>query len=495
MITGHYDLLDYPSHCQPQTHPNRLATVGTLFGMQPAGEHCRVLEVGCGNGLNLVAIALSMPHSRCTGIDLSARSIDRGRELVGRVGVDNVVLRRLDLLEVTPDLGEFDFIIAHGVYSWVPETIRDRLLSICRENLAPQGIAYVSYNALPGGHLRQMSRDMMLFHSRHLADPTDCVRQSRRLLQFLAKAHSPEHPIGQLLRLELDRLESVQDGQVFHDDLAPVNDAVYFDEFVRHAAHHRLQFLAEAELELIGPEGLPEWVQSELARLSGDDLIKREMYMDFLRDRTFRQTLLCRDELNLTRPPAPRSVRRLYVMSAARPVGAPSATQTFQAPNHAQVSTNNPLIKSAMVILSESWPGGVRFEELLERAGSRVKLATDEAEAARLAEALLKMCASGLVELHARAPVVVREPAQCPLASPLARVQAEQDQPLTTLNGAALQLADPLSRRLVPLLDGKHDRAELIDRLLPEARLPRAQLASQIDARILDFGRAGLLVQ
>src|SRR5262249_29663350 len=157
-----YEQIPYKTLPRLATHPDRLGSVGTLFGMSPAPlTACRVLEIGCGDASNLIPMAYGLPGSRITGIDLAASAIATGREPAEAVGPHNLSLIAGDLREMSADHGEFDYIIAHGVYSWVPSEVRDGLLAVCRDRLSPQGIAFISYNALPGSHLRQMLREMM----------------------------------------------------------------------------------------------------------------------------------------------------------------------------------------------------------------------------------------------------------------------------------------------------------------------------------------------
>src|SRR5687768_10414730 len=183
-----YNQMPYPSAIYPQTHPDRLATIGTLFGLSPARvEKCRVLELGCGDGTNLVAMAATLPGSRFVGIDLATEPIGRGNQMAQAVGLRNVDLQARDILERKLD-GEFDFIIAHGLYSWVPAVVRDRILEICRDHLAPQGMAFVSYNAYPGNHLRDVARGMMQYHARNFSNPLQQIRQARGLLKLVSQA-------------------------------------------------------------------------------------------------------------------------------------------------------------------------------------------------------------------------------------------------------------------------------------------------------------------
>ena len=161
-----YDALPYQSLPFPQAHPDRLAGIATLLGLKPpAVETARVLELGAAAGGHLIPMAEQLPRGSFLGVDLSARQVADGQETIRALGLTNVELRPADLTGVDESFGTFDYILAHGVYSWVPEAVRDHLLRACRRNLAPNGVAYVSYNTLPGWSMRGMIRQMMAFHA------------------------------------------------------------------------------------------------------------------------------------------------------------------------------------------------------------------------------------------------------------------------------------------------------------------------------------------
>ena len=145
-----YDEVPYPSLSYAQTHPDRLATIATLLGLQPAPvTHCRVLELGCAGGGNLLPMAQGLPGSEFVGLDVSEAQITAGQTLRQALGLNNLTLTQMDILDVPAGLGQFDYIIAHGIYSWVPPQVRDKVLQVCQDHLAPQGVAYVSYNCYP----------------------------------------------------------------------------------------------------------------------------------------------------------------------------------------------------------------------------------------------------------------------------------------------------------------------------------------------------------
>jgi SAM-dependent methyltransferase len=164
-----YDEVYYPGHVYGLTHPNHLATIAAVYGMQSAPvERCRVLELGCGVGGNLLPMAFQYPSSEFVGVDLSGVTIERGQRNIATLGLSNIKLLHCDIMNVDAGFGEFDYILAHGVYSWVPPAVREKMMMIFKQNLAPRGVCYVSYNAHPFSHLRDMVRDMMRYHTRRL---------------------------------------------------------------------------------------------------------------------------------------------------------------------------------------------------------------------------------------------------------------------------------------------------------------------------------------
>ncbi len=462
-----YDQVLYPGLPLPQTHPDRLATIAGLFGMSPAAApNCRVLELGCGDGGNLIPMALTLPGSVFTGIDLAAPAITHGCALIRKLGLDNITLRRLDLMQAGADLGEFDYgvfdyIIAHGLYSWVPAAVRDGLLGLSRRHLAPQGVAYVSYNASPGFGRRRLFREMMLYHAREVEDPMRRVEQGVQLIGALA-GYRPEHANAPaLFAEELKHLSACEPWFLYHDDLAETNYAPYFHEFAAHASRHRLAYLGEADFLEMQDDIYPEPVIQALRRFAGDDALVKEQYLDFIKGRRFRQTLLCREEIVLDRRVRPEQMARLHLASAARPVSASpdlrdGIFEEFRGPRGAALKTDDPHGKAALCRLGEVWPRSLNFPELLAIAAG---------PPAPLAEILFQGYRAGLLEAYTNPPWFAATAGERPAASPLARVQAQEGALVTTLRHTAVELEDTVDRCLLLLLDGTRNRDALVDGL------------------------------
>ena len=487
-----YDEYPYESHPYSQTHPDRLAAVATLFAMRPVSiERCRVLELGCAGGGNLIPMALTLPASRFLGIDLSARQIGDGQKLVAALGLDNVELRHASILDVNQDYGLFDYIVCHGVYSWVPTVVQDKILEICARNLEPHGVAFVSYNTYPGWHMSGMIRDMLRYHARRFGNPRDRVQQARAMLKFLVEAAAHEQNAhSSLLREGLEVFGKVNNSYLLHEYLEEVNEPLYFHQFVERLADHELQYLAEAEVHAMMAGRFPPEVAATVEKLSSD-FIELEQFLDFLRNRKFRQTLVCHRDVALKRNVGPEVLAELYVASALKPkmpdleIGSTAPAQFTSSAGRASTTTE-PVLKAALVHLAECWPQAVSFASLVGAARTRLGEAQNPAALASdfqiLGKSVLQLYSANQVELHVRRLPFVQEIAEFPVASPLARLQAAVAAGVTNLRHEVVALSK-LDRALLPLLDGKCTRAALVDHLADLTR--RGAIAVEHEGRLV----------
>jgi methyltransferase-like protein/cyclopropane fatty-acyl-phospholipid synthase-like methyltransferase len=474
-----YDEVPYSSHPYAQTHPCRMSVLGVLFGMQPTPpDRCRVLELGCAGGGNLVPMAAVLPESRFVGVDLSSVQIADGQRLVEALGLKNIELKHLSITDVNDSMGQFDYIISHGVYSWVPEPVRQKILDICAKQLTPQGIAYISYNTYPGWHMRGTVRDMMLYHSRKWDKPQEKVAHSRALLDFLVKS-VPESSgaYASLLRKEMELMKAQADYYILHEHLETVNEPMYFHEFVAQAKESGLQFLAEAELGAMSMQGLSADIRNIVRQLS-KDLVETEQYVDFIRNRTFRRTLLCKGDVQLDWRSQASRVRSLYVASPAAAEGAVEVASKseakFKLPG-GTLTTQTPLLKSALLVLVEHWPQVMHFDELLDESMRRINIdpaasqTQREQFAAFLSENLILCQAQRAVMLYTAPPPMANRPGERPTAFTVARHQAQKDGRVTSLLHELVQLSD-FDRQLIRQLDGQRTQKDILDKLTADVK-------------------------
>jgi len=471
-----YDEIPYESRPFPQSHPDRLATLGRLFGMSPAPvTRCRVLELGCAGGDNLIPMAFHLPGSEFVGVDLSGRQVATGRGVIEDLSLKNIRIEHASIMDMDSSWGIFDYIICHGVYSWVPDEVQGKILAVASKNLAPQGIAYVSYNTYPGWHMREMIRHMMLYHANQFEETQERIDQARALVDFLAESvPAEEDPYGLLLNRELDAIRSSSDSYLFHDHMEEVNAPVYFYQFAERADRHGLQYLSEANLATVLTTGFPREVAETLDRIS-DDLIRNEQYMDFVRNRMFRQTLLCRRGFPLKRRLGGEDVSNLLVASAASPDTepvnlAPGVRHSFEAPGGLPVETDFPLTKAALAVLMKHWPRAVDLDTLFEEASRRLDNTPGHKEAdvqksrRVLADDLLQCYAANAVELHTWQADFVAEVSERPTVSRLASYMAGKGQFVVNQRHESVH-PDPIARQLLCLLDGTLNRPALLKRV------------------------------
>ena len=435
MASTIYDEVHYPNFPHAQTHPDRLATVATLHGLEPPDPfNGRVLEVGCGAGGNLMAMVAATPRLRALGVDRAAKPIAEGQATAAAVGLRNLRLRQGDVRELTDGhLGEFDYVVAHGVYGWMPPDASDALLATVAASLAPRGIAYVSYNAQPGGYFRRMLRDAGLWHARGITEPLVRAEKAQELYRFLTLRRATlDDPYGALLERELPPLAGGPLHRLAHDELSEFWEPVWFAQFAAHAAQHGLDYVGEADLSDLRTASIPEATEAEVWRLADGDRIAYETCADLLTARHFRQSVLCHAGSKVTVTPSPGCTARLHW--AARPnANAPEAG----------------LLAVAFARLDRERARAVAFDDL--RAGIG-------ADPGALAEALLDGLRRELLMPHAGPLRAATEPGPRPVASRLARWQAARGVELTSLAYTTVRMEEPAARRLITLLDGTRDR-------------------------------------
>jgi SAM-dependent methyltransferase len=457
-----YEEVPYPSDPVYQTHPDALATPAFLAGLTPPPvESCRVLEIGCGTAGNLIAMAAVLPGGRFQGVDLSPRQIAVGQEAIDAVGLRNVELRAGDILDM--DYGELDYVICHGVFSWCPPRVQDHILSLCAQKLSPHGVAYLSYNLLPGWRRMGVWRDALRWGGRKGPVMRSRVRAGRRFLEVVAQS-AADAQYAQLLRDGIEKLKGLPDEYVMHEFMEPFNQPLLFHEMAARAEQHGLQYLGESSRRSgAPPQALSRWAQSRIAA---------EQTLDMTRNASFRRSLFCRAGLPLAEPtPGPLLDGTLRMNTLCEPVSrepdvSGETSEAFRA-EHGQLSTDIPLVKAILVALHRVWPRTVSFAELAADARARLDAVgdpdlTDEI----IADACLQCYGSNLLALHLWSPRFASVVPERPATTALARWQAaRQMRDVSNLRQRIVPL-NAFELAVLALLDGTRDRAALVDELV-----------------------------
>lgn len=250
-----YDDVPYDTEANAEAHPRAMATLARLHGMTPARPStARVLEIACGNGDHSIVAAAYMPDARFVAFDLARSAIDAGRA----IAPSNVELSVRDLREGAKGLGEFDYVIAHGLYSWVPEELRAIALETMRATLAPNGVGFLSINARPGWELTRALREIALSASACASEPSEPRKKVEAALARIAEIGERQREAtgfaGALAAHARSWLAHVKQTlppgapfsrYVFHDLLAGENEAFSVDEIAARLAKARLAIVCE----------------------------------------------------------------------------------------------------------------------------------------------------------------------------------------------------------------------------------------------------------
>lgn len=485
-VRERYAEVSYPGGAFAQTHPARHAAIARLFGVPAVDIHtARVLEIGCAQGYNLLPLAAQLPEARFVGIDFSDQELARGRDLADAAGLANIEFVCADLRTFAPPSGSFDFVIAHGVLSWVPDDAKAALFALCARALAPAGVAYLSYNTYPGWKQREALRELMLMQLGSLDAPParlDTARRSLAALEKILAGRLESH--AALTREIIAGMQQKIAGHFYHDDLDGVNDPCYFLQFTAWAAEHGLAYLAEAEWETMFAELLPPAARAALEEFAHDRL-RLEQHLDFLRNRTFRCSLLTHASQPLLAHPAPAALRNCSFGSALRPpVGVPPLAAgvpvRFGADTPRSFETKDAIVKGVFIVLGSAWPRRVAFAELLastHRLLAQARVAPPADFEHQVLARLLDACGRKLVDFIADiSPACAATPPPSPRVSPLTRLMAAQGLPVVNPWHETV-LLDPAARALVSSLDGA-----------------RGSFAAHECTLLETFARAGLLI-
>jgi SAM-dependent methyltransferase len=497
-----YDELPYDSLPLPETQPDFLAAVAKLHGFDsPDPSRARILELGCAQGGNLIPLAWRWPESDCVGVELSRVQAEAGAAFIKRLGLPNVCIVHGDLAALPDDLGTFDYIIAHGVFSWVPPAVQRALLEVCRRHLSPQGVAYVSFNVAAGWTALQPLREALLARTAGVAPAPQRYAAARAVLDQLSREWDDPALLD-----EIAYLKTAAPSYLFHEYLTDCNAPMPFGEFAAQLDTHGLRYVGEAgprravvELEdawgLI-PESMAErWLDAERAL---DDTFATR----------FRRALIARADAPCAQPPQPDALSELAFyadLACDEELDLEhDSEQGFVNPAGNTFIVADVLAKAALIALSSVYPRALNYPDLIAAIHAlRDEFGvTGDVDAACFKHAWFSLVSSHCVMSTLpgqTATAAADEPGSHPHAHALARLQAAT--PGWVVSGmrhVAIDLDAP-ARALLQWLDGSRDQSALIEAMqaylaASNIVLSPEHLAQRIDQQLWQLVRQGVCI-
>ena len=488
-LANAYDRVRYPGAPQPSAHPAAMGTFACLYGRSFApASHCRVLEVGCGDGANLLSTAATAPQSQFVGFDLAETAIAQAQATAASAGLNNVEFRVMDIRDAPASLGEFDYVIAHGVYAWVPAPVRDALMFLIDRTLAPSGLAFVSYNAMPASRVRYIVRDILQDRVRDLTDVAEKFAAARECMEFHADIWAQEDALRIAMREQMLATLRRPPEVIFHDEMGEIFEPQFVSQVAAHAKRHRLQYLCDCSPVLNAEAFFPSEEKRQLRERANDDWLRFEQLHDYVKLVRFRQTILCRDDGIIDRRPEWTRLRHLHAQGRflREETKTPNSDVfIFRAGKDeasGQVCTNDASLATLIDRIGAADPGSIPLENAI--AGREI------------GDAVLRLFLAGSLSLQTEPFAFTLTPGECPVAHPLARAQAARgDKKLFSLRHTAVEVADPASRHFIALLDGRHSRSELATEMASFTGAPAAVIAAQLDDILNGLAQSALLAR
>ena len=296
-----YNELLYKSNPFTYTIPALLEAQGKLFGLTPKDSRkARILELGSSFGGNIITQALYNPEAEFVGVDLTAEQVKKGNEVIEKIGLKNIKLIEKNILDINEDFGKFDYIIVHGVFSWVPDIVKEKIIKICNENLTEEGIAYISYNTYPGWKEADKIREMMLYANKYFPEVSqgDKVQRGKAFISIVAEQMKIYTDVaekkGDFIK-QIEGILNMQDYYVGHEQLENINDPMYLHQFVDMLRKENLQYISDVGLRLSIASVYNDSTIEKLQQLSQGDPVIKEQCLDYILDTKFRRALICKN--------------------------------------------------------------------------------------------------------------------------------------------------------------------------------------------------------
>ncbi len=467
------DAVLYKSRPFAYAQPASLAANAALLGWTltpPAVERARVLELGCASGGNIIPLAVRFPQARFLGVDLSEAEVAVGQARAAALALSNFTLQAGDILDI-PESGEpFDYIICHGVLSWVPKPVQEKIFRLCASRLADNGIAVISFNVRPGWNLHKVTRDVCLASVDRNAAPLEQVEQARAGLQRLSETVDPGTLYGEIIRRAAQRFPTLGSPYILGEYLAPINDSFFFSDFAAAAAAVGLHYLGEGQSGTTTADQLMLRAEPIINASAQGDRTATQTLIDLYSGRLFRRAMLGKSP-----PGMPGDIEKLRAAHISAALEAGPQPGMFRTPE-GDTFRAEPEARETFETLGRLFPATLPVADL-------------DAKALRN---ILQIAWMGRIGLFTHPLAIGRASDVAPRAFALARLEAREGQDwATSLRHLPANLSQD-ERILLPLLDGTRSHDTLAAALDPKAPSSASAL-ERLRQALIAFERAGLL--
>jgi SAM-dependent methyltransferase len=462
-MTTSYDIVAYPTQVFPQLRPELLAVLATLHGLTPPPpETARYLDIGGGDGMTVIALAAIYPDAYFECFDLAETAVAKFQSLIADAGLTNVKVVVRDIMDARDAYapGSFDYVVTHGVYAWVPAPVREALLALIDHVLSPHGVAYISYNAMPGGHMRQMMRDMLFHELDGITDPEQRIAVALKVLNRTVEQKSRDDYSTAAIRAMAQMMLDYPTSVLFHDELGPVFAPQYLSDVVAAAESHGLRFLSDA----VRGQHLCGFIQGDCDEIADPEreVVRHAQSKDFQDVMFFRETLFVRREAKPQRTIDTAALDKLWAaaLMVQNEDGAfVQGSRTLSVPEDA--------LSEPIATLAAIQPFREPVAALFKNKKQRM--------------ALLRLYSDWFVDIGLGPLPFAREPGERPELSPLVRAQFMRGETIVwTLALRQVSITQPTLRALLLAADGTRTIDDIA--AMPGVEFPNDEIRPALQA-------------
>ncbi|SCA56252.1 conserved hypothetical protein [Candidatus Terasakiella magnetica] len=490
-----YDEAVYLSYFYQQSNPEQFNGLAHIHGLKPADlSRARILELGCATGSNILPLAVRYPEASFLGIDLSPVQIEIAQNHCEGLGLKNIDFVAQSFAEYDFGDQKFDYIIAHGLYSWIPKNLQDDVMRVCAHCLSDQGVTYINYNTYPGWQAAKTVRDMLLFHTKEAVEPAQKAKQAKQVAGFVKDHIKPEHaPYRQALEPDLNGVLKAEDNYLLHDYMEEDNNPCYFHEFATKAEENGLQYLCDTEFA----SSVSQEVQNQITQVLGNqgDRVNYEQYGDYLNNRKFRSSLMVKagvepvQALKIEHLKNVRFIMNCKITTPIHPDQIGKMTQIsiegFKRYN-IKASPQGLVICTALIEMVRAFPLRLNYEELVERTHGLLGTIAVEAIKAELDGILIEMVKMGIVSVMANEDQSQSVLTIKPKAYDFVRYWAQHSDIVCNIHHEAVKLSEH-EDKLLALMDGSFSVDELGEKMKPYLGQPDEMVQQWVGAKLQRF--------
>ncbi len=445
--------------------PSHISAIASLFGNKDFVDYkkCKVLEVGCGEGGNLISLAANYPKSEFLGLDENDEKLNKGRLSAEELGLKNIKFKTVKYEKLKKE-GEYDYILANRIFSIIEDDLAEKIFKFCSDSLSKDGFLYTSYATKPGWNLLEIVADVARYHIKDIPE-SDKEAQVGAILQFLKRNINGNYK--SIIDSELKEITPF----FIHYLLNKEHKARYFEDMVKSAHNNGLMYLSDTNLAAMYIKNYSKEIGEALEPFS-TNIVKQEQFLDFINLRKRRSSIFCKQGKTISREVKPENINGLTLSGNMFLKQGQLASKletddslTFNNGQGIEISVKTYEGKALLLMMQELANEYLPFDEIIKRTIKRHKKADKKKLETALQDFGVDLIFAGGIKIEKETFKKI-EATDKPKTSELVRWQAKNQNWVTGGRFEYLQI-DELNSMVLRHMDGTKTIEDIAKELRP----------------------------